>query len=775
MAADTERKITLVSSGGLLLFVVIALIALVTTQRLVRDGRSVNRTYQVRGELRSLDAELRNADADARSFLLTGDSSYVVRVRASTDRAQALLLALRRLTVDDPAQRARFHSLHPMLVERLRRFHAALELAPMARRDGEAARPPSQLVGGELVSSRVGSAIASLDSAEEALLSSRTAAQRTSEWMARLIVLAFAVFGGGLAWALRRSIRRDRDRRTRIEEALRESEAKFSGILSIAADAIISIDAAWKIVHFNHGAEQIFGYRESEVLGLPIDLLLPERFAEAHRGHITAFAGAPETARRMGERRQVLGRRHDGEEFPADASISRLATPRGPLFTVVLRDVTTQQRFERHEHLLAEAGRRLVATLDYDALLRVVAALPVPAIGDWCVLDVLEESDVSASGVRRVVSRHAVPEVDVALSAIEARGLSEDSPSRVLDVMRTGIAELVTDVSDEWIESHALPEELPFMRALEVRSMLLVPLLTGERVVGAVSIGAGRARRPLDSADLALVQAFADRASPAIENARNYRAAQRATAARKEVLSVVSHDLRNPLNGIRICARTLLDNPPAEESERRALYRSMLDATTWMHRLIQDLMDAASIDAGRMSVELELQSVSPLLDECVQIFAARAAAQHVRLATDVDPETPLVQADRTRVVQALANLVGNALKYTPAGGTVTLGATPRGTEALLWVRDTGVGIAPIHLPHIFERFWHLRGASGTRGTGLGLAIVQGIVAAHGGRIWAESAPGAGSTFLFTLRVADASPAPLSLPDDACRPEDAVSL
>ena len=201
MAADTERKITLVSSGGLLLFVVIALTALVTTQRLVRDGRSVNRTYQVRGELRSLDAELRNADADARSFLLTGDSSYVVRVRASTDRAQALLLALRRLTVDDPAQQARFHSLHPMLVERLRRFHAALELAPMARRDGEAARPPSQLVGGELVSSRVGSAIASLDSAEEALLSSRAAAQRNSEWMAQLIVLAFALFGGGLAWA----------------------------------------------------------------------------------------------------------------------------------------------------------------------------------------------------------------------------------------------------------------------------------------------------------------------------------------------------------------------------------------------------------------------------------------------------------------------------------------------------------------------------------------------------------------------------------------------
>ncbi len=775
MAADTERKITLVSVGGLLLFVVIALAALVTTQRLVRDGRSVNRAYQVREELRSLDAELRNADADTRSYLLTGDSSYMARARAGTNRAQARVLALHRLTADDPAQQARLLVLRPMLIERLRRFQVALELTPMARRDGAAARLTSQLADGELVSSRVGSAIASLDSAEEAMLSRRAAAQRTSEWMAQLIVLAFALFGGGLAWALRRSIRRDRDRHTQIEVALRESEAKFSGILSIAADAIISIDAAWTIVHFNHEAERIFGYRENEVLGRSIDLLLPEPFAEAHRDHLTAFAGAPESARRMGERRQVLGRRHNGEEFPADASISSLATPRGPLFTVVLRDVTTQQRFERHEHVLAEAGRRLVATLDYDALLRVVAALPVPEIGDWCVLDVLEESDVSASGVRRVVSRHAVPEIDVALSAIEARGLSEDSPSRVLDVMRTGIAELVTDVSDDWIESHALPEEMPFMRALEVRSMLLVPLMTGERVIGAVSIGAGRARRPLDTADLALVRALADRATPAIENARNYRAAQRATAARKEVLSVVSHDLRNPLNGITICARTLLDHPPAEESERRALYRSMLDATTWMHRLIQDLMDAASIDAGRMSVELKLQSVSPLLDECVQMFAARAAAQRVHLATDVDPETPLVQADRTRVVQALANLVGNALKYTPAGGTVTLGVTPRGTEALLWVRDTGVGIAPLHLPHIFERFWHLRGATRTRGTGLGLAIVQGIVTAHGGRIWAESAPGAGSTFLFTLQVADAAPASFALADDACPQEDAVSL
>ena len=136
------------------------------------------------------------------------------------------------------------------------------------------------------------------------------------------------------------------------------------------------------------------------------------------------------------------------------------------------------------------------------------------------------------------------------------------------------------------------------------------------------------------------------------------------------------------------------------------------------------------------------------------MLSARAEAEQIRLAVECEHGMPLVNADAARVVQVLANLLGNAIKYSEQGSVITIGAS-RGTEDVtLWVRDHGSGISAEHLPHIFDRFWHLRGASRTRGTGLGLAIAQGIVTAHGGRIWVESREGVGSTFFFTLPLAE---------------------
>jgi signal transduction histidine kinase len=149
--------------------------------------------------------------------------------------------------------------------------------------------------------------------------------------------------------------------------------------------------------------------------------------------------------------------------------------------------------------------------------------------------------------------------------------------------------------------------------------------------------------------------------------------------------------------------------------------------------------------------------VAPLVETSVQMLQARAAEAGVCLAVAVAPDTPDVDADSGRILQVLGNLIGNALKYTPAGGTITVGAKGDGEEVLLWVSDTGAGIAARHLPHLFDRFWHMRGASRTRGSGLGLAIARGIVAAHGGRIWVESTVGEGSTFRFTLPRRNAAP------------------
>ena len=152
------------------------------------------------------------------------------------------------------------------------------------------------------------------------------------------------------------------------EQRLKESEAKFSGIISISADAIISVDEDQRITLFNDGAESIFGYARAEALGAPFDILIPERFHAVHRQHLAAFAGGPTTSRQMGERlATIMGRRKSGEEFPAEAATSRLEVGGRPILTVALRDITQRKRVEEEQRFLAEAGAVLASSLDYRA------------------------------------------------------------------------------------------------------------------------------------------------------------------------------------------------------------------------------------------------------------------------------------------------------------------------------------------------------------------------------------------------------------------------
>src|SRR5579884_2181507 len=176
-----------------------------------------------------------------------------------------------------------------------------------------------------------------------------------------LRLASLGVIAAALAFLLLRqgAFERQVAAQAEIERALRESEAKFSGILSIAADAIISVDQAQRIVHFNHGAERIFGYAASDAIGRHLALLIPPRYRAMHEGHMDMFARSGESARRMGERREIFGLRADGTEFPAEASISKLVEPDGLLFTVVLRDVTERVRAAEEERFLAESGARL--------------------------------------------------------------------------------------------------------------------------------------------------------------------------------------------------------------------------------------------------------------------------------------------------------------------------------------------------------------------------------------------------------------------------------
>lgn len=365
---------------------------------------------------------------------------------------------------------------------------------------------------------------------------------------------------------------RDVSERKRAEEALRLSEAKFSGMVSTSADAIISIDEGQRITLFNRGAEKIFGYSSAEMIGAPLDKLIPERFREIHARHVQNFIAGPDCARQASTRGTIFGLRRNGEEFPADASISKLTVGGKSMLSVTLRDTT--------------------------------------------------------------------------------------------------------------------------------------------------------------------------------ETRRLYQAALRATRLRDEVLGIVAHDLRNPLQVIAIDADSLRRIGPEPVSQAAT---EIGDAASRMRRLIQDLVDTTSIESGHLSLKPEWLHVAEIVSETLHLQTPLALSALLELRVVMAPDLPDIWADHDRILQVFENLIGNAIKFTKAGGSITLRAVESADKIVFSVSDSGSGIAENDLSHVFDRFW--RGSERAhKGAGFGLAIVKGIVEAHYGRIWVRSSVGQGTTFFFSIPI-----------------------
>ncbi len=380
---------------------------------------------------------------------------------------------------------------------------------------------------------------------------------------------------------------RDITARLEYEESLRRSEQRFHGIVTLASEAIVSIDQDQRIVLFNRGAEQIFGYAEREIVGEPLERLIPRRLRAEHEGHVRAFARTGESSRAMGARLEVSGVRKDGEEFPAEVSISALVDGAGNLLlTAVLRDVSARRAAEREIQRLLAAER-------------------------------------------------------------DARGQAEA-----------------------------------------------------------------------------------------------------ALRARDEVMGVVAHDFGNVLTAVGFHAFELSDAlRPDRLDEARSRAEVILRMVQHLGRLQRDLVDSAALEAGRLSLHSAEVDARELLEEGSALFEESARSRRVELRVH-GPAVPVpVVADRDRILQVVGNLVSNAIRCSPAGGTVSLTVSGSGGDVAIRVEDEGPGIAPEHLPHIFEPFWK---AGEGAGSGLGLAIARGIVEAHGGSLAAANRDHRGAAFTVTL-------------------------
>jgi signal transduction histidine kinase/DNA-binding response OmpR family regulator len=393
------------------------------------------------------------------------------------------------------------------------------------------------------------------------------------------------------------------------------------------------------------------------------------------------------------------------------------------------RVLYTQQRHAREAaELLAEASRVLNASLDAATAAAQLARLVVPRLADCCALDLFD-----GGGAVRAAATHADPAQETRLRGVQPAADGGGAEARVA----------------EGAEVDAL------LGGCAAEEALVVPLRAAGRAVGRMVLARVRPGSSFGGAEVSLAEELGRRAAMALENARLFGEARAATEARQHTLAVVAHDLRNPLTAIRMDADMLAAvlRPQVGPFERDSLDR-IVSITKRMDGLIQDLLEVSRMERGTLALEALPRDPAAMLREAAESLLPLAAAHGLRLEVDAPAGLPAVMADPERVVQVVSNLVGNAVKFAPEGGAVTLACAPGEGEVRFSVTDTGPGIPPEQVPHIFGAFWQAQHAD-RRGLGLGLSIARGLVEAHGGRIWVENEAGRGASFVFTLPLAEA--------------------
>ncbi len=422
---------------------------------------------------------------------------------------------------------------------------------------------------------------------------------------------------------------------------------------------------------------------------------------------------------------------------------------------IQLARLNEEQRRDRERlQLLSDTSRALASTLDPMETLARVARTAVPQVADWVVLHRWENGRL-----RFACAAHREGELQQRLERFHAAFEPPlQGPTGLLaQVANTRAPVLLLESARahplEGIDDAPLREAL---EGLEVGSCLGVPVMIGQRLLGTIFFHYRRGGRAYEPRDVALAQELAFRTALALDNARLYQEAQAAVRSRDNVMAIVSHDLRNPLNAIALnlslLTRPWSDDREGDRRRGRSQLESIKRSVQRLGRITEDLLAASTIQAGHFAVRAAPECLEVLLADLIQALEPMAAEQGTTLEAAFAEGLPPVLCDRDRVLQVFGNLCGNALHVTPRGGFIRVSAKREGKVVCFRVSDTGPGLPPAQLVSVFDRYWQAEPGSSS-GVGLGLYIVKGIVEAHGGRVWAESPAGEGASFYFTLPVA----------------------
>jgi PAS domain S-box-containing protein len=600
--------------------------------------------------------------------------------------------------------------------------------------------------------------------APECLLRFRTRATG-EESFARVRANAVTMEGLGDRFAV--NVFQDVTEARRQAEALRTSHEWLSTTLRSIGDAVIATDARGKVSFMNPIAEQLTGWTSSEAEGRDLVDVFRVVSHDTRRPVDTPVARVLRDGKSAGLAEPTILIARDGSEAAIDDSAAPIRSAAGELIGAVLvfRDVSTRRVDERRRAFLAHASAELAVSLDTRRTLATLARVAVPAVGDWCAIDLIEDGEL-----RHLAVEHVDPYKVELVREIERR-YPEDpqqSPGRH-EVVRTGKPLFVPHITDEALVAAARDEQhLGLIRRLQLRSYIAAPLVTHGSVIGVLTLAMADSGRHYSEQDLELACALADRAALAVNHSRLYdeataarREAERASRAKDEFLAMLGHELRNPLAPILTALQVMKLRASSEmEREREILERQVKHVVT----LVDDLLDVSRITTGKIELARERIVLRDIVARAVeQVWPLLEERRH---EVEVElPEELAVAGDPVRLAQVVANLVSNAAKYTEPGGRIQVAATREGSDVVLRVADNGVGLHPDLVPRVFDLFVQGRRSldRAQGGLGLGLAIVRSVVELHGGRVSAHSdGLGSGSEFRVILPALDTelvAPAP----------------
>ncbi len=562
---------------------------------------------------------------------------------------------------------------------------------------------------------------------------------------------------------------RDVTEKKKTESDLRESEERFRALSESTFEAVLIHDRS-KILLANRSASRLYGYASSELIGMDGLLLATPKYRDLVKSKL--YSSEPY---------ELRGLRKDGSEFWAEARGKSINFRGVPARVVAVRDITERKaaeeklrqiiRSEKNERekatFLAEAGKILAGSLDYELTLKNISKLIVSYFADWCFLAL-----VKADEIIQAVAATAEPSRAELVRGLEGYCPDFDAPQGVPRAIRIRAPILYADVSDEQLQSTFTgwtivgtnnPDYLKIIRELGLKSYMAVPMIVRDKAIGGMFIASANPGHRYSEEDLALAYELARNCAMAIDNAAMYQESQRSIEARDDFISIASHELRTPLTPLKIQVQFLknavqknLDKlKPADLNE---LLSSSMAQIERMEKLVENLLDVSRIRSGRLLLSFENVDLSDLVSAVLKHLASQIEAAKCKVSFFTDSGSTGTGSsesgvrgywDRARIEQVVTNLLTNAIKYGQ-NKPIEIRVTQTGATATLSVTDHGLGIAPKDQAKIFGRFERVASLRSFSGLGLGLYISRQIVEEHGGFITVASELGKGSTFTVSL-------------------------